>query len=462
MPASRTSPQPATAAGRRKHTLEWLLAIACSLAPALALTAPAPAPAPGPASAPSAAPVAATANSITPLGQPPDWNQLLRYARLFTQEEFRRCLEDLYLEKTRFPVPWVIGPDAVVIQTGQPETPEVRIPFIRRGETPAPAPSRYWRQPAEFPPLNERPPLSDVHIAIDPGHIGGPYAVMEERFLSFQPGESIQEGDLTLLTARILEQRLKDLGAYVTLVRQQPAPVTTKTPADFRLPALETLRQAGFDKPVDSYTGITGEARLLTIQWQSEKLFYRIAEIHARAARVNQEIKPDLALCLHFNAESWGKATEPQPSPVNHLHLLVNGCYSPAELAHQDTRFEMLTRLFNRVHEEEIAVARLLAESLARSTGLPPYRYQTPNAREIPGSPYLYARNLLANRLYQCPTVYFEPFVMNHMETYQRLRRGHWVGRTLIGDTLVTSAIEDYVQGIVDGLVAHYSAHRPS
>ncbi len=410
-----------------------------------------------------AATVAASAGAVTPLGEAPDWRQLLRHARRMTREEFSRCLEQLYLEKARFPVPWVVGPDAVVVQTGQPANPEIRIPFLRPGEQQTdPGPARYWRRPAEFPPRGERPPLSDVHIAIDPGHIGGPYATMEERFLSFQPGESIQEGDLTLVTAQVLEQRLKALGAYVTLVRQHAAPVTTKAPVDFRLPALETLRQAGFDRPLETYAGVTGEARLLTVQWQSEKLFYRVAEIHARAARVNQEIKPDLALCLHFNAESWGKATEPQPSPVNHLHLLVNGCYSPAELAHQDTRFEMLNRLFNRVHEEEIALAKPLAEALARTTGLPPYRYQTPNAREIPGSPYLYARNLLANRLYQCPTLYFEPFVMNHLETYQRLRRGHWIGRTLIGDRLVTSAIEDYVQGIVQGLVAHYSTHRPN
>jgi hypothetical protein len=285
---------------------------------------------------------------------------------------------------------------------------------------------------------------------------------MEERHLSFKPGEAIQEGDLSLLTARVLEERLRALGAYVTLVRQHPQPVTTKTPGDFRPLAAETLRQSGFTAPADSYAGIQGEARLLTLQWQSEKFFYRIAEIHARALRVNEEIKPDIVLCLHFNAESWGDATAPQYSPVNHLHLLVNGCYSPAELANQDTRFEMFHRLFSRTWEEEVPLAKTLAETLATSTGLPPYTYTTPNAQPIAGSPFVFARNLLANRLYQCPVIFFEPYVMNHQQTYRRLLLGHWVGRTLIDGTLQSSAIEDYVQGIVKGLLKHYQTHRPA
>jgi hypothetical protein len=51
---------------------------------------------------------------------------------------------------------------------------------------------------------------------------------------------------------------------------------------------------------------------------------------------------------------------------------------------------------------------------------------------------------------------------MNHEETYQRLLRGHYLGRTLIGEKLTTSAIEDYINGIVKGLLAYYQTHRPS
>jgi hypothetical protein len=51
---------------------------------------------------------------------------------------------------------------------------------------------------------------------------------------------------------------------------------------------------------------------------------------------------------------------------------------------------------------------------------------------------------------------------MNHEETYRRLLCEHFLGRTLIGGKLTTSAIEDYINGIVKGLLAYYQTNRPS
>ena len=405
--------------------------------------------------------VAGALDAVTPLGKEPDWKRLEAYARCLTRADLESALEEVYLEKTRFPVPWTLGSEALTVKTGRADLPEVQVPLAREGE-PTTEPPRFWRRARELPRLEGRAPLSDLHIALDPGHIGGTYAKMEERHLSFQAGEAIQEGDLSLLTARVLEEKLKALGAYVTLVRKESRPVTSQTPASLRNVALDTLRQAGFPSPKETYSGLSGDAKLLTVQWQSEKLFYRVSEIQARAALVNEKIKPDVVICLHFNAEPWGDGSAPQYSPVNHLHVLVNGCYSPAELAHQDTRFEMLSRVFAGIHREEIALAVPVAAAMAEATGLPAYRYQTAVARPVAGSEFVYARNLLANRLYQCPVIYLEPYVMNHQETYQRLLRGHWVGRTLIGDRMLTSAIEDYARGVVQGLLQYYQTQRPA
>jgi hypothetical protein len=237
--------------------------------------------------------------------------------------------------------------------------------------------------------------------------------------------------------------------------------VTTLRPIDLIVPARQLLNEAGFPKPQESYSSLTGDAKIITVQWQSEKLFYRVSEIHARAKKVNATIKPDVVLCLHYNAEAWGNATSPQFSPANHLHVLVNGCYAPVELQQQDVRFEMLHRLFSRIHEEELPLAEAVASGMSSATGLPAYLYTTPNARRVGASPYVYARNLLANRLFQCPVVYLEPYVMNHEETYRRLLNGHFLGRTLIAGRLQSSAIEDYVRGVVNGVVAYYKKHRP-
>jgi hypothetical protein len=163
---------------------------------------------------------------------------------------------------------------------------------------------------------------------------------------------------------------------------------------------------------------------------------------------------------MHFNAEEWGDPEHPAFVPRNHFHLLINGCYSPEEVRTDDTRFEMLERIFQRTDAEEIKLGESVANAMAQQTGLPPYVYPHHNARLAGANPYVWARNLLANRTYQCPVIYLEPYVMNNQETYERLIRGYWVGQTLIDGKLVTSPLEDYVQGIVRGLVSYYSSAR--
>jgi len=403
----------------------------------------------------------AALSRLSALGKEPDWKKLEVYAETMTKTEFEEAWRNVYSEANAMPPPFQIRDTAISIPTGQAAAPAVTLPFLAMGEKPKNTNKTSWRRARDLPVLGKRPPLSDLVIAIDPGHIGGAYATMEERMLSFKAGESIREGDLSLLTAKILKERLMSLGAVATLVRETNEPVTQKRPIDFQKEALAVLTDAGFPAPSPTYTGLTGDAKLLTVQWQSEKLFYRVSEIHARAERVNQQIKPDVVLCLHFNAEAWGDATVPQFSPKNHLHILVNGCYAPVELQQQDVRFEMLQRLLSRTHEEEIPLASAIAMTMSQTTGLPAYIYTTPNARHAGENPYVYARNLLANRLYGCPVVYLEPFVMNHEETYRRLLREHYLGRTLIGGKLTSSAIEDYIDGIVKGLLAYYQTNRP-
>ncbi len=427
--------------------------------PVPAVASPAHTPGPMPLTPPPTPP-SPRLDKLSPLGVKPDWSALQSFHQTLTRSEFDAAVKNVYLDATPFPPLWKMEPDGVVVPTGDPSKPETRIGFASRSIPPLPG-TRTWRRAAELPPLKGRPPLSDVHIAIDPGHIGGGYAMMEERYLSFAPGEAIQEGNLTLTTAQVLAERLKALGAYVSLVRDRQEPVTDKRPANLADTARQILTEAGFPQPQESYSGLTGDAKIITVQWQSEKLFYRVSEIHARAKKVNETIKPDVVLCLHYNAEAWGDATKPRFSPANHMHVLVNGCYSPNELEQQDVRFEMLHRLFSRMHEEELPLAESVAGGLRSSTGLPAYVYTTPNARHVGTNAYIYARNLLANRIYNCPVVYLEPYVMNNEETYRRLLNGHFLGRTLIAGKLQTSAIEDYVRGVTNGVLAYYQKNRP-
>ena len=278
-------------------------------------------------------------------------------------------------------------------------------------------------------------------IAIDPGHIGGTWAQMEERWYQIKnKGTQVKEGELTLTTARILKPMLEKLGARVWLVRRDLEPITPRRPEDFK--ALATTYS-------DS-----------RIRWNSEKFFYRYDEIRMRAWHVNERIKPDLVLCLHFNAEAWANPRNPTFVDRNHLHLLINGTYSKGEFAKQDQRLHLLKRLLQRIHPEELALSTSVAEAMAKETGLPPWTYDTANAKSVNDSPYVWARNLLANRVYTCPVVFLEPYVMNNREVYERIGAGDYEGEKMVAGKIRKSIFHEYATGVANGLANYYRKTR--
>ena len=178
-------------------------------------------------------------------------------------------------------------------------------PLCGRGTT-GPSPPRYWRPALEMPPPPEGRPLEGVRIAIDPGHLGGDFAELEERWFQFGDGRPVTEGDLTLQVATLLEPRLTALGAEVTLVRSAPGPVARpeRAPALAIRPGQTAGRHPGGGPPAFPSASSTGRPRSASVP-----------------RRVNEEIQPDLVLCLHFNAEAWGDPNAPdllEPQPLPH------------------------------------------------------------------------------------------------------------------------------------------------
>jgi hypothetical protein len=264
---------------------------------------------------------------------------------------------------------------------------------------------------------------------------------MEGRWFSVDGGPPVCEGDLTLKVAQLLKPRLESLGASVSLVRSTNEPLTPLRPADL-------LSEAPSD----------GDPRK-----QAERLFYRTAEIRARAELVNLTLKPDLVLCLHFNAEPWGNASAPTLVERSHFHLLLNGGYTDEEVALEDQRFELLRKLLQRTHEEETRIGIDVAASFYSATGLPPYEYkpEARNARTVAGNPFLWARNLLANRLYDCPVIFLEPYVMNSRTDYARIQAGDFDGLREIEGRPRPSILREYADALTTGLASHYRKIRP-
>jgi hypothetical protein len=142
----------------------------------------------------------------------------------------------------------------------------------------------------------------------------------------------------------------------------------------------------------------------------------QVAEIESRAKLINERIRPDMVICLHFNAEPWGSRGSPRFSSRNHLHVLIGGSYLRDELDNPENRLDLLRRAAEGTRVVESPLARSIATRLAQSTGLPPFSYGENSrvATPDPENPFVWRRNLLTTRTFHCPVIYPEPFVMNN------------------------------------------------
>ena len=253
---------------------------------------------------------------------------------------------------------------------------------------------------------------------------------------------------MVLLVARLLKSRLEALGAEVSLIRAKAEPVTRLRPGDVE----------AYTKKMLAASGWTTEIPVEVFEAARNRVFAVNAEIRARAALVNHKLKPDLVLALHFNGEPWGSPDSPVFSENNHHHVLVYGNVEPWEWAQDDIRFETMIKLLQRTHEVETGLGTTGALALAKATGLPAFTYKGDNARPADDTGYVWARNLLASRLYQCPVVYLEPHVMNHKLTYQRIQAGPYAGKREIDGIERPNIFVEYADATTAAVVAWFKS----
>ena len=92
---------------------------------------------------------------------------------------------------------------------------------------------------------------------------------------------------------------------------------------------------------------------------------------------------------------------------------------------------------------------------------LPPYQYPTTlTTTKVGTSGYVYARNLLATRIYRSPVVYCEPYVMNSNDVFARIQAGDYDGMRKVSGVERKSIFREYADSVADGLVEYYSKAR--
>ncbi len=381
------------------------------------------------------------ASPLSPLAEKPDWSTINGFAGSITATNLEQLLQRVYVPDGSWKQ-WISITTSQAVITPSPESSPIILPLART-ESEVKAPPRYWKDRKERVPLPGKP-LNALRIAIDPGHLGGSFAQMESRWFRIGHGRPVEEGEMTLVVAKLLKTRLESMGADVWLTRSKNGATTTLRPAKLKTEALESLREGGI------------QPTRKRIESEAERLFYRVGEIRNRARIVNRQIRPDVVVCLHFNAEEWGDPLHPVLTDKNHLHLLLSGAISGKELQHEDERYTMLLKLLGGTHAEELGVSDAVARSLASATGLPAFTYHGANALAASPNPYLWIRNLMANRLFECPVVYCEPYVMNSRPVFNRVQLGDYPGLRNVGGVRLPSIYREYADAVARGLADYY------
>lgn len=385
-------------------------------------------------------------DNLTPLAARPDWSSLHRYDNTITAEQLRNLLQTVYVPDASWKSWITIKPTEAVIQPYSRAATSKNIILSLAASSSAEQPiPRYWKTKSEHAPAADKP-LTGLKIAIDPGHLGGSWAKMEERWFQIGHSRPVEEGTMTLIVAKLLAEKLRAMGATVVMTRNHNGPTTPLRPYMLKKAAKMEIAEEGKK---------CTRGRLKRMQ---ELFFYRVAEIHHRANRVNHDFKPDLVICLHFNAEDWNDPKHPTLTDKNHLHLLIEGVLSRVELEDEDVRYAMLCKLLGRVHQEEVGISNDVAHSLAAATGLPPFVYHNAAKAQsaLAANPYLWNRNLLATRLYQCPTIYCEAYVMNNADVFKRVQAGDYKGVRAVNGKTRPSIYHEYANAVAQGVENYF------
>ena len=391
--------------------------------------------------------------AIADYREPVEWRLLDNRQLSVDREEFDRRLRILspdgaihnYIEIHR---------DRVTVFTGADKS-EVQWELLLapQGRARVPGPHKFSAELiAPWSGVTEEQPLAGRVIALDPGHIGGEWSRIEERHMEVRRTPPVKEGDLTRIVCERLAPLLAQAGAEVVWVVRDTEPVTPLRPDDLLFVAIDSLFPNGNNPRL---ARLSPSLLLRNVQLRSQAVFYRGAEISARAARV-RALQPDLTLCVHYNAAPDTRRS-PRLFNVDKLVVFVHGSYGAGELALPEQRFHLFRKLLEGSQQKEYEVSAAIADHMLDVWQLPPEDYGNWNVTHPVGeNPYVWSRNLIANRLFDGPTVFVEGPYMNSRRTFYRLQAGDYDGEKEILGRFHRSLHREFAEIIANGVIDYY------
>ena len=404
------------------------------------------------------------ADHLSPLAPKPDWDSLEPYQKTISRGEFTRLINNVYSLDGAFWSYCSINDQEVIIYSDKTKLKLLfALQFAPSKGASAPLPYHYATHASSPDPSK---PLKGIKIALDPGHLGGDWAKLEARWFQIGNDPPVMEGNLTLITCKILADRLEADGATIIWAKHDHEPTTDLRPDDLRSEAeaalkLPTPTESGYVPSflfgIDVHRINSAKHRERRIDDEAALLFYRVAEIRARGELVNRQ-HPDLTICVHYNADDWGDPNHPTLTNQSRLIIFTNGFYESSEIAYDDYKFDLLRKLLDRTAVQEERGCALVGQAMLDSFKYPPDIAGKLSAHRVTDVPSVYARDLIANRIYHGPVIYCEGPYMNARDAYYRIIAGDYLGvRTIQGES-VPSIYRQYATSVENGILEYFGA----
>jgi N-acetylmuramoyl-L-alanine amidase len=415
-------------------------------------------------------PVVTNAGQLSPLAPTPDWSALNGYQHTITREEFTRLIDQVYSIDGAFWNYADINEQRVIIFSDTAKNhPLFNLQFASNEGACAPLPYHYQTHASSSDPVR---PLKGIRIALDPGHIGGDWAILEARYFKLNDDPPVEEAKLNLITCERLAEHLQADGADIIWAKHDYDPVTNLRPSDLHREAIAALAlpehaatHSGytpsflFGLPQPRANRVGGQSAIeARIDNEAALLFYRVAEIRARGDVVNRQ-HPDLTICVHYNADDWGDPNNPTLTAHSRLVIFTNGAYEKSELVYDDYKYDLLRKLLDRTAVQEERGCALVGQAMLDTLKYPPEDYPgTYFAHHVTDVPSVYARDLLANRIYHGPVIYCEGPYMNARDAYYRIIAGDYLGLRTIQGQSVPSIYREYAAAVEKGVLEYFGA----
>ncbi len=283
--------------------------------------------------------------------------------------------------------------------------------------------------------------MNNVKIALDPGHFGGAFAQLEERYTAIPQEQTthqqaiyFSEGDLTYLTALELRRLLEAEGAVVLITRSERGKGAKEEDFFTWLAHKPDLKKSN-----DSLSTIF-------------RNFYNPEDLRARAKKIN-DFNPAITIILHYNThlDTQEKEQNLLVTKSNYNLAFIPGAFCADELKSSEARYEFLRLIVTDQLEKSLQLSICLTKQFVQQLHVPLISEKDKTsylAHCLKQKPGIYSRNLVLNRLIHTPLCYGETLIQNNEQEVYKLSAQDAV----IADRSCSKRIKEVAQAYFAGI----------